>query len=94
MVDATTALIDQPDISCDELMHYLPGPDFPTAGIIYGTQGIKEAYRTGRGIIRIRARVAVEKDRAERETIVVNEIPYQVNKAKLIENIAELVKNI
>lgn len=93
VVDAHCALIDNPDISLDELMKYLPGPDFPTSGIIYGTEGIKEAYRTGRGIIRMRARILVEKDKAERETIVVSEIPYQVNKAKLVEKIAELMKN-
>jgi DNA gyrase subunit A len=92
VVDATCTLIDQPDISCDELMRYIPGPDFPTAGIIYGTQGITEAYRTGRGIIRVRARVMVEQDRSERETIVVTEIPYQVNKARLVEKIDELMK--
>ncbi len=93
VVDAHCALIDNPDISLDELMKYLPGPDFPTSGIIYGTDGIKEAYRTGRGIIRMRARILVEKDKAERETIVVSEIPYQVNKAKLVEKIAELMKS-
>lgn len=92
VIDAVCALIDNPDASCDELMQYLPGPDFPTGGIIYGTIGIKEAFRTGRGIIRLRARIAVEEDRAGRETIVVNEIPYQVNKAKLVEKIAELMK--
>ena len=93
VVDATCALIDDPDISCDELMGFLPGPDFPTAGIIYGTAGIKEAYRSGRGIIRMRARALIEKDKTGRETIVVTEIPYQVNKARLIEKIAELMKN-
>ena len=94
VVDAITALIDNPDITFDELMRHLPGPDFPTGGMIYGTSGIKEAYRTGRGIIRIRARAVVEKDKkSERETIVVTQIPYQVNKAKLIEKIAELMKN-
>jgi DNA gyrase subunit A len=93
VVDAHCALIDQPDICVDELMKYLPGPDFPTAGIIYGTEGIKEAYRTGRGIIRMRARILVEKDKSERETIVVSEIPYQVNKAKLVEKIADLMKS-
>ncbi|WP_054030808.1 DNA gyrase subunit A [Desulfatitalea tepidiphila] len=93
VVDATIALINQPELTCDELMHYLPGPDFPTGGIIYGTAGIKEAYRTGRGIIRIRARMQVEKDRAGQETIAVSEIPYQVNKARLITKIAELVKD-
>jgi len=91
---AVKALIDNPDITCEELMQFVPGPDFPTAGIIYGTQGVDEAYRTGRGIIRVRARVMVEKDKkTDRETIVVTELPYQVNKARLIEKIAELMKN-
>jgi DNA gyrase subunit A len=93
VVDATCALIDAPDLSIAELMQFLPGPDFPTAGIIYGTAGIREAYETGRGIIRMRARVLVETDKQGRETIVVNEIPYQVNKARLIEKIAELMKD-
>jgi DNA gyrase subunit A len=93
VVDAACALIDDPDISWEGLMEYLPGPDFPTGGIIYGTKGIREAYRTGRGIIRLRARVVIEKDKSDQETIIVNEIPYQVNKAKLIEKIAELIKN-
>lgn len=93
VVDATCALIDNPEITWKELMQYMPGPDFPTGGIIYGTKGIQEAYETGRGIIRMRARVVIEKDKVERETIVVNEIPYQVNKARLIEKIAELMKN-
>ena len=91
---AVKALIDNPDITCEELMQFVPGPDFPTAGIIYGTQGVDDAYRTGRGIIRVRARVMVEKDKkTDRETIVVTELPYQVNKARLIEKIAELMKN-
>lgn len=91
---AIKALIDDPDITCEALMQFVPGPDFPTAGIIYGTQGIGAAYRTGRGIIRVRARVVVETDKkTDRETIVVNELPYQVNKARLIEKIAELMKN-
>jgi DNA gyrase subunit A len=93
VVDATCALVDDPEISWEELMAHMPGPDFPTAGIIYGTKGIKEAYRNGRGIIRMRARVVVEKDRSGRETLLVTEIPYQVNKAKLIEKIADLLKN-
>jgi DNA gyrase subunit A len=92
VVDATCALIDNPQISIDGLMQHLPGPDFPTAGIIYGTTGIHEAYKTGRGIIRMRARVVVEKDKAERETLVINEIPYQVNKARLVQKIDELIK--
>jgi DNA gyrase subunit A len=93
IIDATVALIDNADISCQELMTYLPGPDFPTSGIIHGRKGIVEAYQTGRGIIRLRARVLIEKDRRTgRESIVVTEIPYQVNKARLIEKISELVR--
>jgi DNA gyrase subunit A len=93
-VDAITALIDTPELTSEELMAFIPGPDFPTAGIIYGTQGIREAYRTGRGIIRVRARAHVEEDdKTGRESIIVTELPYQVNKARLIEKIAELVKN-
>jgi len=91
---AIKALIDDPQISLPALMEILPGPDFPTAAIVYGDQGIRNAYRTGRGIIRLRARVMVEKDRRTgRETVVVTELPYQVNKARLIEKIAELVRN-
>ncbi len=93
IIDATNALIDNPDITYQQLMEYVPGPDFPTAGIIYGTKGIHEAYRNGRGIIRMRARVMVEKDkRTGAETIVVTELPYQVNKARLIKKIAELMR--
>jgi len=91
---AIKALIDDPQLGNRDLMAFIPGPDFPTAGIIYGTAGIEEAYRTGRGIIRIRARATVEKDkRTGSETIVISEIPYQVNKARLIEKIADMVKN-
>jgi DNA gyrase subunit A len=93
VVDAACALIDDPDISWEGLMKHIPGPDFPTAGLIYGTKGIKEAYRNGRGIIRMRARVLIEKDRKGRETLLVTQIPYQVNKAKLIEKIANLLKH-
>ncbi|MEW6673178.1 MAG: DNA gyrase subunit A [Thermodesulfobacteriota bacterium] len=94
VADAICALIDNPELTFKELMDYVPGPDFPTAGMIYGTSGIREAYRTGRGIIRVRARIIVEKDkRTERETIVVTQLPYQVNKARLIEKIAELIKD-
>ena len=94
VIDAVTALIDNPDITWQELMEHVPGPDFPTAGIIYGTNGIHEAYKTGRGVIRIRAHVEVEKERqTNAETIVISELPYQVNKAKLIESIAQLVRN-
>ncbi len=93
IIDATVALIDNADISTKELMASLPGPDFPTSGIIHGREGIVEAYKTGRGIIKLRARVMVEKDRRTgRESIVVTEIPYQVNKARLIEKISELIR--
>jgi DNA gyrase subunit A len=94
IIDAIHAIIDNPEITWNELMQHVPGPDFPTGGIIYGTDGIKEAYKNGRGLIRIRARVVVEKDkRTQRETIVVTQLPYQVNKAKLVEKIAELVRD-
>jgi len=94
VTDAITALIDNPEITWNELMQYISGPDFPTGGIIYGTDGIKEAYKNGRGIIKVRARVIVEKDkRTQSETIVVTELPYQVNKAKLVEKIAALIRD-
>ncbi|MDY6990329.1 MAG: DNA gyrase subunit A [Thermodesulfobacteriota bacterium] len=94
VIDAAVALIDDPDISCQGLMSYLPGPDFPTAGIIHGHKGIESAYQTGRGIIRVRARLMKEKERRTgRERIVITELPYQVNKARLIEKISELVKD-
>jgi len=94
VIDAIKAIIDNPGVTWNELMQYVPGPDFPTGGIIYGTNGIKEAYKNGRGIFKIRARVVVEKDkRTQSETIVVTELPYQVNKAKLVEKIAELVRD-
>jgi len=92
VIDATIALIDDPTIDVDGLIQYIPGPDFPTAGIINGTAGIVNAYRTGRGRVRMRARAEVEVADNGREAIVVTEIPYQVNKARLIEKIAELVK--
>lgn len=89
VIDGIKAMIDNPEITFEELLTLIPGPDFPTAGIIYGTQGIYDAYKTGRGIIRMRARVMVEKDkRTQRETIIVTQLPYQVNKAKLIAMIA------
>lgn len=93
VINACIALIDQPDLDIDRLLEYIPGPDFPTAGIINGTQGIHEAYRTGRGRIYIRARTVIETyGEEESERIVVTELPYQVNKARLMERIAELVK--
>ncbi len=92
VVDATCAYIDNPDISLADLMNHLPGPDFPTGGLIMGEEGIFQAYSTGRGIIRVRARVHYEQIKAGRQRIVVTEIPYQVNKSKLTEKIAEIVK--
>jgi DNA gyrase subunit A len=92
VIDATIALIDDPEIDIDGLMQYIPGPDFPTAGIINGVGGIHVAYRTGRGRVRMRARADIEVADNGREAIAVTEIPYQVNKARLIEKIAELVK--
>ncbi len=94
VIEAIKAVIDNPDITWQELMEIIPGPDFPTAGTIYGTKGIYSAYKTGRGIIRIRAKVKVEEDKKTgNETIVVTELPYQVNKARLIEKIAGLMKS-
>ena len=93
VVKGCLALIDNSEISIDELMEYIPGPDFPTGAIINGKAGIIQAYRTGRGRIYMRARAAIEIDeKTRRETIIVTEIPYQLNKARLIERIAELVK--
>ncbi|MFY9976207.1 MAG: DNA gyrase subunit A [Chromatiaceae bacterium] len=93
IVDACLAIIENPLISMEELMEVVPGPDFPTAGLINGVRGIREAYRTGRGRCVMRARTEVEtQKRSGREAIVVTEIPYQVNKARLLERIAELVK--
>ncbi|MFT4178456.1 MAG: DNA gyrase subunit A [Thermomonas sp.] len=92
VVDALLALIDDPAIDIDGLMEHIPGPDFPTAGIINGVGGIQLAYRTGKGRVRMRARAEVEVADNGRESIIVTEIPYQVNKARLIEKIAELVK--
>ncbi|HEY3128420.1 MAG TPA: DNA gyrase subunit A [Acidobacteriota bacterium] len=92
ILDATIALIDNPQLPVKELMKLVPGPDFPTAGFIYGRSGIQQAYETGRGIIQMRAKAAIEQIGKDREAVVITEIPYQVNKAKLIEKIAELVR--
>ncbi len=93
VVSATLALIESPELGVDELMEHMPGPDFPTAGIINGAAGIREAYRTGRGRIYVRAQTEIETDeRNGKQTIIVTELPYQVNKARLIEKIALLVK--
>jgi DNA gyrase subunit A len=93
VIDATVALIRTPDLDDRELLRYIPGPDFPTAGYIYGRSGIRQAYATGRGIIKLRAKAFIEtQEKNDRQSIVVTEIPYQVNKAKLLERIAELVR--
>jgi len=92
IVDGLVLLIDNPDTSIEDLMKVIPGPDFPTAAFIYGRNGIREAYTTGRGIITLRAKAHVEKLRGGREAIIVTELPYQVNKATLIEKIGELMR--
>jgi len=94
IVNACVAYIDNEAITIDEIMQHVPGPDFPTAAIIFGTAGIREAYRTGRGRVMVRARVEIEVDekRNNRQSIIVTELPYQVNKARLLEKIAELVR--
>ncbi len=93
VVDALVAKIDNPEIAVEELMRYIKGPDFPTAGIIFGSEGIREAYTTGRGKVIVRAKASVEHTRGNRERIVITELPYQVNKAGLITKIADLVRN-
>ncbi|MDE2496569.1 MAG: DNA gyrase subunit A, partial [Xanthomonadaceae bacterium] len=92
VIDATIALIDNHGLSIDELMQHVPGPDFPTAGIINGAAGIVQAYRTGRGRVLVRAKTEIETNEHGHEAIIATELPYQVNKARLIEKIAELVK--
>lgn len=92
-IDAVMALADNPAITTEELMEFIPGPDFPTGGIILGRSGIRRAYETGRGSIIVRAKVEIEQKSNGKETILVHELPYQVNKAKLIEKIAELVRD-
>jgi len=94
VIDGVIALIDDPEMTVEDLMVHIPAPDFPTAGTIYGTDGVREAYRTGRGRIIVRGKGAVETDEHGNEkAIAITEIPYQVNKARLIEHIADLVKN-
>jgi len=93
VADAIMHTIDNPEITLKELMVYVPGPDFPTSGYIHGEKGIQEAYSTGRGIIKVRARAFVEKIGENKERIIITEIPYQVNKANLLKSIGELVKN-
>ena len=93
VVNGCIAMVDNPDITIEELIERIPGPDFPTAAFISGRKGIEEAYRTGRGKIYMRARAEIETEDNGKETIIVHEIPYQVNKARLIEKIADLVKD-
>jgi len=94
VIEATIAVIQKPDISVEELIQIIPGPDFPTGGFILGRGGIRDAYLTGKGMVQMRARALIERQkRTERESIVITEIPYQVNKAKLLERIAELVQD-
>jgi DNA gyrase subunit A len=94
IIGAAIHLIANPDCSINDLIGIVPGPDFPTRGLIYGTAGIRSAYRTGRGLIKVRGRALVEgMEKGDRERIVINELPYQVNKAKLVEKIAELVRD-
>lgn len=92
VIDGVIALIHNPEITVEELMEYIPGPDFPTGGIVMGKAGIRKAYATGRGRIYVRAKVDIEPMRGEKERIVVTEIPYGVNKAKLVQRIAELAR--
>jgi DNA gyrase subunit A len=93
VIDATIAVVRDPDLGIDELIEIIPGPDFPTAGFILGRKGINDAYHTGRGIIQMRARAIIEEaETGKRAAIIVNELPYQVNKARLVEQIAKLVQ--
>lgn len=93
VLDAVLHMLDHPDATIEELMEFIPGPDFPTGGILYGTKGIDEAYHTGRGIVRIRAKVDIEiNERNNKASIIVTELPFQVNKAKLLIKIAELAR--
>lgn len=93
IIDGVLALTKEPDLTVQELMEYIPGPDFPTSGLILGRSGIRKAYETGRGSITLRAKVEIQEKANGREIIIVHELPYQVNKAKLIEKIAELVRD-
>jgi DNA gyrase subunit A len=93
IVDATCALVDNPDLTIEELMRYVPGPDFPTGAIVLGRKGIVDAFTTGRGSITIRSKTSIENNSGNREAIIIHETPYQVNKARMIEKIAELVRD-
>ena len=93
VIDACCAYVDNPDVSIDELMQIVPGPDFPTGGIILGRAGIRDAYHTGRGSLRVRGKVNIEEIRKDRQAIIVTEVPFQVNKARMVERIAEAVRH-
>ncbi len=93
IVDGLTAIIDNPEVNSDELIEIIPGPDFPTGGIINGREGIRQAYKTGKGRLMVRARAMVEKQKSGKDSIVVSEIPFQVNKSNLLEKIADLVRD-
>jgi len=93
VIDGLMMLLDNPDATIDDLMTVIKGPDFPTGGVIYGVEGIKEAYTHGRGLIKVRARARIEREHKGGESIIIGDIPYQVNKARLIEKIAELVRD-
>lgn len=93
VIDGCCALIDNPDLTVEDLMAYIPAPDFPTGGLIMGKRGIYSAFKTGRGSLTVRSRTHIETIRKDREAIIVTEVPYQVNKAKMIERMAELVNN-
>ena len=92
LIDALEYLISHPDASVQELMRFIPGPDFPTGGIIVGHEGIRNAYQTGRGILKIRGRIQIDVKNKGRTQLIITELPYQQNKAKLVEKIASLVK--
>ena len=93
VVEAAILLVEEPDANLKKVMKLIPGPDFPTAGYIYGREGIEQAYKTGRGSFQVRAKAAIEQRGKDRQDIVITELPYQVNKARLIENIAGLIQN-
>jgi DNA gyrase subunit A len=93
VIDATMALIDNPKLDTDGMLQFIKGPDFPTGALMFGGGNIRDAYRSGRGSVTLRARAEIETWKGDRERIIVTEIPYQVNKAKLIEKIADLVRD-
>ena len=92
-IDATCMMLDNPDVTTEELMTVLPGPDFPTGAIIMGREGIKEAYETGRGSLTIRSKCRIEEGKNGKSSIVISEIPYQVNRTNLLKKIADLVRD-